>query len=326
MKRIHLAIMLTVWAVALAGCGSSSSSSSSSAASGSAAGGTANCPAAQGGASTSISGASLKIGSKSFAEEQIAAEIAKQALTKAGATVEYTTQEADTQIGTDLQGGKINLLWQYTGTELGTYLQQDTVPSDLHQAFMKAQQLDDAKSLCWVGETPMNDTNGIAIRQADASKYGSTLSDFTTYLSAHSDVKVCILSEFKSRPDGVPGLQAKYGSVWGSYNYIETGTKTAEPNLAKGDCDAGEVFTTDSGIAANNLVVLKDDKGLFPADNLGLIVRSDALKQYPQIATIIDPIAQKMTTDTFLSLNKMVEIDNKKPADVAQAWLQQNGF
>jgi osmoprotectant transport system substrate-binding protein len=72
--------------------------------------------------------------------------------------------------------------------------------------------------------------------------------------------------------------------------------------------------------------VLKDDKGLFPADNLGLIVRSDVLKQYPQIATIIDPIAAKMTTDAFLSLNKMVEIDSMKPADVAATWLQQNGF
>jgi osmoprotectant transport system substrate-binding protein len=323
MKRIHLAIMLTVWTGALAACGSSSSSTGGAApASG---GGTANCPAPQSGASTSLSGASLKIGSKSFAEQQIAAEIAKQALTKAGATVDYSTQEADTQIGTDLQGGKINLLWQYTGTELGTYLAQDTVPSDLHAAFLKAQQLDDAKALCWVGETPMNDTNGIAIRQADASKYGSTLSAFTTYLTAHPDVKVCILSEFKSRPDGVPGLQSKYGAVWGGYNYTEI-AKTAEPNLKSGDCDAGEVFTTDSGIAANNLVTLTDDKGLFPADNLGLIVRSDVLKQYPQIAAIINPIASKMTTDAFLALNKMVEIDNQKPADVAQTWLQQNGF
>jgi osmoprotectant transport system substrate-binding protein len=323
MKRIRLAIMLTVWTGALAACGSSSSSTATTG--GGATGGTANCPAPASGASTSLTGASLKIGSKSFAEQQIAAEIAKQALTKAGATVEYSTQEADTQIGTDLQGGKINLLWQYTGTELGTYLQQDTVPSDLHAAFTKAQMLDDAKALCWVGETPMNDTNGIAIRQADSGKYGSTLSDFTTYLQSHSDVKVCIMSEFKTRPDGVPGLQSKYGSVWGSYNYTEI-AKTAEPNLKKGDCDAGEVFTTDSGIAANNLVVLKDNKGLFPADNLGLIVRSDVLKQYPQIAAIIDPIAAKMTTDAFLSLNKMVEIDSMKPADVAATWLQQNGF
>lgn len=326
MKRIHLAIMLTVWAVALAGCGSSSSSSSASSGSSSgAAGGTANCPAPAAGASTSLAGATLSIGSKSFAEEQIAAEIARQALTKAGATVTYTVQEADPNIGQDLQKGTIDMLWQYTGTELGTYLAQDKVPSDLHQAFVQAQQLDDAKSLCWLGETPMNDTNGIAIRQSDSSKFGTTLSQFTTYLQSHSDVKLCILSEFKSRPDGVPGLQAAYGQVWGGYNYTEIG-KTAEASLKSGDCDAGEVFTTDSGIAANNLVSLTDDKGVFPADNLGLIVRSSVLQKHPQIASIITPIAQKLTTAVFLGLNKMVEIDNAKPADVAKAWLQQNGF
>src|SRR5690242_12977978 len=102
MKRITLAIMLTAWGCALAACGSSSTSSSSASSGGGAAtGGTANCPAPNG-ASTNGSGTSLKIGSKGFAEEQILAELAKQALTKAGFSVDYSTQEADPQLGQDL--------------------------------------------------------------------------------------------------------------------------------------------------------------------------------------------------------------------------------
>ena len=34
----------------------------------------------------------------------------------------------------------------------------------------------------------------------------------------------------------------------------------------------------------------------------------------------------KITTDEITKLNKSVEIDSKKPSDVAAAWLQQNGF
>jgi osmoprotectant transport system substrate-binding protein len=332
MKRITLAIMLTVWGSALAACGSSSSSSSGASSSGggsgsggsTAAGGTANCPAPSG-TSANGNGTKLSIGSKSFAEEQILAEIAKVSLEKHGYTVDFSTQEADPQIGQDLQTGKIDMLWQYTGTELQKYLNVDKPPTDLDAAFEAARAADDAKGLCWIGKAPMDDTNGLAIRSADASKFGSTLTQFTSYISAHSDVKICILSEFKSRADGVPGLAATYGPVWTTYNYTEVG-KTAESNLKAGDCDAGEVFTTDSGIAANNLAVLQDDKKLFPPDNVGLIVRSTVLQQHPDIAAVINPIAAKITTGEITKLNKQVEIDNAKPEDVAKAWLSANGF
>lgn len=329
MKRIHLAIAMGVWAIVLSACGSSSSSSSGGGGTGSgsgATGGTANCPAPASGASLDGQGASLSIGSKGFAEEQIAAEIAKQALQKHNFVVDYSDQGKDPNIGKDLQSGKIGLLWQYTGTELGEYLQADKIPGDLHQAFVQTQQLDDAKGICWVGETPMNDTNGIAVKTADIAKYGSTLSDLTAYMKQHSDVKVCVASEFKSRPqDGAPGLAAAYDPIWSTFGF-QLVDSTAESKLASGDCDAGEVFTTDSAITAKGLTVLKDDKSFFPADNLGLEVRSEVLKKYPQIAAIINPIAQKLTTAVFLSLNKMAEVDNMKPADVARTWLAQNGF
>ncbi|HET9050766.1 MAG TPA: glycine betaine ABC transporter substrate-binding protein [Candidatus Dormibacteraeota bacterium] len=136
--------------------------------------------------------------------------------------------------------------------------------------------------------------------------------------------KVCVMAEFKSRADGIPGLQATYGDVWGSYP-VTIVDKTAEKEIASGQCDAGEVFTTDSGIAANSLTVLQDDKTLFPPDNIGLIVRSQVLKAHPGIAAIVDPIAATITTDVITKLNKMVEIDGQKPADVAKAYLQQIG-
>lgn len=326
MKRIAVAISLTTWAVALASCGSSSSSSSqaSSSAGGNPAAGTTNCPAAPASAANG-SGTTLSIGSKAFSEEQILASIAKSALEKHGYTVQYTTQEADPQIGDDLRAGKIDMYWQYTGTELQKYLGVDKPPTDLDQAFEAARRADDPNGLCWIAKAPMDDTNGIAIRAADAGRYGTTLSQFTSYLQSHADVKVCIMSEFKSRADGVPGLQTTYGSVWGSYSYTEIG-KTAEADLAAGHCDAGEVFTTDAGIAANKLQVLGDDRKLFPPDNVGLVVRSAALKAHPDIAAILDPIAAKLTTDEITKLNKMVDVDNQKPADVAGAWLTQNGF
>ena len=321
MKRIGMAILLTIWSAALAACGGGNSPASSSSSS------SDNASACPAGSGTSGNGASVSIGSKGFAEEQLLATMTQLVLQAHGFNVTYDLQAKDTAIGDAVVKGQIDMLWQYTGTELTDpgYLGLSSVPTDLDQAFALVQQKDAARGLCWVAPAPMDDTNGLAIKASDKGTFGSTLSDFATYLSSHPETKICILSEFRTRPDGLPGLKSKYGGGFGGANYVDVGN-TAEKNIANGDCQAGEVFTTDSPIAANNLYVLQDDKKLFPPDNVGLIVRQSVLQKYPAIAALMAPVAAKITNDVITGLNKQVEIDNKKVSDVARAWLTQNGF
>lgn len=320
MKRIGMAILLTVWMAALAACGGGNSPSSSSSSSGNA----SSCPPGSG---SSGNGASVSIGSKGFAEEQLLATMTKQVLEKHGFSVTYNLQVKDPAIGNAVLNGQIDMLWQYTGTELTNpgYLNLSNVPTDLSQAFTLVQQKDEPRGLCWVAPAPMDDTNGLAIKASDRGTFGDTLSAFATYLASHPTTKICILSEFRTRPDGLPGLESKYGGGYSGASYVDIGN-TAEKNIANGDCAAGEVFTTDSAITANNLYVLKDDKQLFPPDNVGLIVRQSVLQKYPAIAVLMAPVAAKITTDVITGLNKQVEIDNKKVDDVARQWLTQNGF
>jgi osmoprotectant transport system substrate-binding protein len=272
-------------------------------------------------------GTSLKIGAKSFTEEELLAAITKIELEKHNFTIDDSTKAADPAIGQAISGNQIQLLWQYTGTELGAqYLGVTPTIGDLDQAFAKAQQLDAAKGLCWTSETKFNDTNGIGVRSADTAKFGTTLSSFTAYLQQHTDVKICIASEFRTRSDGLPGLTSSYGSVWSSYPGLVDVAAGGEKVLANNQCDAAEVYTTDAALSADNLVALTDDKKLFPADNAGLIVRSDVLAAHPAIANLMAPIAAKLTTDVMVGLNKQVDVDGMSVTAVATAWLSQNGF
>jgi osmoprotectant transport system substrate-binding protein len=317
-----MAILLTVWMAALAGCGGGNTGGAASSSSSS--GVAASCPAGSG---SSGNGASVSIGSKGFAEEQLLATMTQLVLQKHGFNVTYNLQAKDTAIGNAVLNGQIDMLWQYTGTELTDpgYLNLSNVPTDLHQAFQLAAQKDAPRGLCWTSEAPMDDTNGLAIKASDRATFGDTLSAFQTYLASHPSTKICILSEFRTRPDGLPGLESKYGAGYTGASYVDIGN-TAEKNIANGDCAAGQVFTTDSGIAANNLYVLQDDKKLFPPDNVGLIVRENVLQKNPAIAALMAPVAAKITTGVITGLNKQVEVDNQKVTDVAQQWLTQNGF
>ena len=110
----------------------------------------------------------LSIGSKSFAEEQLMAQMTEDVLEAHGFTVTYTFSAADKAIGKALTSGTIDMYWQYTGTELTDYLglQTGSFPTALGAAFTFVQQTDEAHGLCWVAPTQFDDTNGIAIKQS----------------------------------------------------------------------------------------------------------------------------------------------------------------
>jgi osmoprotectant transport system substrate-binding protein len=319
MKRKLLAVIALAIPGTLAACGGGNSGGNPP----TTAGTTATCPT---GSQTSGNGATLSIGSKAFAEEQLMAQMTADVLGAHGFTITNTFSAADKLIGTALTQGTIDMYWQYTGTELGTYLGLTGFPTGLAAAFTYVQQKDLANNLCWVAPTQFDDTNGIAIKSSQTSTFGTSLAAFGSYLTSHASTHVCVLSEFLTRPDGLPGLVSTYG--WpapASFHYIQIGS-TAEKAIAKGQCDAGEVFTTDSAIQVNNEVTLTDDKNLFPPDNAGLVVRSSVLQKYPSIGAWMAPVAAKWTTSVMLGLNAMVEVQNQTVASVAHTWLVQNGF
>jgi len=316
MRRKFITAAALLLPLAAAACGGGNSNAGNNGSSG------ASCATASG---SSGNGAHLSIGSKAFAEEQLLATMTQQVLQAHGFTIDYTFQAKDKAIGQALTGGNIDMYWQYTGTELTDYLNLTGFPTDPTQAFNYVQQQDAPHGICWNAPTQFNDTNGLAIRASDKGTYGSTLTDFGNYLASHPGVKICILSEFRTRPDGLPGLESKYNQSYGQASYTDIGS-TAEKNIASGQCAAGEVFTTDSAIQANNLYVLQDDKNLFPPDNAGLLVRSSVQNQYPAIGALMAPVAAKLDTTTMVSLNAKVEIGNQKVSDVAHTWLVQNGF
>src|SRR6478752_7275340 len=63
--------------------------------------------------------------------------------------------------------------------------------------------------------------------------------------------------EFKTRPDGIPGLKKNYGVEFGKYVVTDVGEPMTVNALKRGQIDAADLFTTDPAIAANDFVILK---------------------------------------------------------------------
>ena len=312
-----VALLMAVAPLTLVACGGGNTPSGT-------AGASTACAAPSG---SSGDGAHVSIGFKPFTEEQLLATITAQVLQAHDFVVDDTFSASDKSIGTALTSGTIDMYWQYTGTELTDYLGLTTgqFPTDLTQAFNFVKQKDVSRGICWTSPAPFDDTNGIAIQASQESTYGTTLSAFGTYLASHPSTSICIEAEFRTRPDGLPGLEKTYNSSYANASYVTVGS-TAEQEVKAGQCAAGEVFTTDAAIKADDLYVLQDDKGLFPPDNAGLLVRQSVLQAHPAIAALMAPVAAKLDTPTVLSLDAMVDLDNESVSSVAHTWLVQNGF
>ena len=86
------------------------------------------------------------------------------------------------------------------------------------------------------------------------------------------------------------------------------------------------VYSTDGGIRAAHLVVLTDDRHDQPVYAPVPLVRAAVLRTYPQIATIVRPLMESLTTDELQKLNARVQIDGESDQEVAAAYLRAKGL
>jgi len=73
-------------------------------------------------------------------------------------------------------------------------------------------------------------------------------------------------------------------------------------------------------------VILEDDKGIQPAQNLIPAVNADFLKDHPDLGDVLNPLSQTLTTDDLATMNAQVDLERKKPEDVAQQYLEDQGL
>jgi len=274
--------------------------------------------------------APIKVGSKDFDEQLLLGQVAMVALEAAGAKpVDKTNIQGSNNTRLALTGGAVDLYWEYTGTGWISYLKQTKPIPDPQKQYDAVLAADAAKGVTWWDRAPANNTYALAQTKATLDKYGvKTLSDYAALAKKDpAAASMCLESEFQSRDDGFPGVEKTYGFTVPTKSQHLLDTAVVYTELSKGGtCNFGEVFTTDGRVASLKLNVIEDDKKFFPNYNPALTVRSDIAKKYPSLEALFKPIADKLTTEKLLALNKEVSVDGKKPRAVAEAWMKSEGF
>lgn len=289
-------------------------------------------------------GGPIRVGSKDFPEEIIIGEMYALLLEGAGLQVERKLNLGGTAVAHQaLVNGDLDVYPEYTGTGLLVILkkQLSDVPGlgpatpaagatpaadavDAVYQYVKAEYQAQF-NLVWLDQTPMNDSQALAVKREFAEEHGLTTISQLVALASTVDLVFSAPVDFEERDDGLKGLRATYGDFQATVNGVAPGIKYQA--LVDGDANVVLAFSTDAEIALNDLVVLEDDKGLWPPYHVAPVVRQEALDANPQLAPALNALAPLLTTEQMTSLNARVIGDEKAdPAAVAKDFLTQQGL
>jgi osmoprotectant transport system substrate-binding protein len=266
-----------------------------------------------------------KVGSKNFTEALLLGELYAQLLEDRDQKVRRRLDLGGTDIAmAALRRGEIDLYPEYTGTALLVVLKHALV-GDAAQTFdyVRAQYAAQF-GLTWLDPAPMNNTEALATTRAISARYGiRTLSDVA---AKAPQLRLGAVPEFVHRPDGLPGLRRVYGGFeFKAVTLLDFGLKYQA--LLAGDVDIVVAFGTDGAIVADDLIVMRDDKHLFPPYQVAPVVRTAALQARPAIATVLNRVAPLLTDRVMQSLNNQIDgAQKREPADVARDFIAQHGL
>src|SRR5271169_1377906 len=230
--------------------------------------------------------------------------------------------------------GQIDIYPEYTGNgALFFRMATDPVWRNRERGYAEIAKLDRAANqLVWLAPAPANNTWVIAMRKDLARReHLATMSDFARYMNGGGDIKLAASAEFVESPSALPAFEASYRFRLTDRQLLTlSGGNTSATLRAAAEgmsgVDAAMAYGTDGAIAALDLVALDDDKGAQIVYAPAPVIREAVLQQYPQIASLLDPVFASLTLATLQQLNAEIAIDGKDAGAVAVSYLKSKHF
>lgn len=263
----------------------------------------------------------VTVGSDSFAEAQIVGEMYAQVLENAGYQVERRLNLDSREIRLPaMEQGQVDIAPEYLASLLSV-LEPDTEPAK--EASAAVDQLEEPLSergLVVLEPSDVVDTNAFVTTQEVAAEHDLTaVSDLA---GVAQDLTLGGPPECPERPFCIPGLKEVYGVEFGDFEALEYGASITA--LSGGAIDVALLFSTDGSIAANDFVLLEDDRDLQAADNITPLVREEALNE--EIERLLNEVSAALDTATITELNRRANVEVEDAADLAREFLEDRGL
>ena len=217
--------------------------------------------------------------------------------------------------------GEFDLYPEYTGTSWEAVLKKEASYNE--SKFDELQkEYKEKYNLEYVNLYGFNNTYGLAVNKDIAEKYN--LKTYSDLAAVSNNLIFGAEYDFFEREDGYKELQKVYNVDFKKKIDMDIGLKYQAMKDKK--IDVMVIFTTDGQLAISDVVVLEDDKKMYPSYRAGTVVRSEILSKYPELKAVLEKLNNILDDKTMADLNYQVESEGKKPEDVAREYLQEKGL
>lgn len=217
--------------------------------------------------------------------------------------------------------GEFDLYPEYTGTSWEAVLKKEASYDE--SKFDELQkEYKEKYNLEYVNLYGFNNTYGLAVNKDIAEKYN--LKTYSDLAKVSNNLIFGAEYDFFEREDGYKELQKIYNMNFKKKIDMDIGLKYQAMKDKK--IDVMVIFTTDGQLAISDVVVLEDDKKMYPSYRAGTVVRSEILSKYPELKPVLEKLNNILDDKTMADLNYQVESKGKKPEDVAREYLQEKGL
>ena len=216
---------------------------------------------------------------------------------------------------------EFDLYPEYTGTSWEAVLKKEGSYDE--SKFDELQkEYKEKYNLEYVNLYGFNNTYGLAVNKDIAEKYN--LKTYSDLAKVSNNLIFGAEYDFFEREDGYKELQKVYNMNFKKQIDMDIGLKYQAMKDKK--IDVMVIFTTDGQLAISDVVVLEDDKKMYPSYRAGTVVRSEILSEYPELKPVLEKLNNILDDKTMADLNYQVESEGKKPEDVAREFLQEKGL
>lgn len=265
--------------------------------------------------------AAIRVGAFDFPESELLAEVFAQALELRDIPVERLGRIGSREtVEPALELGLIDVVPEYAGTMLSFVSLGAWEPSaDSRQTLVALQATLKPRGMIALDPAAAQNRNALVVTNRFAVEHGvRTVSDL---IPLAADLVFGGPRECPERYFCLVGLAEVYGLEFESFIPTPGATVVAEA-LRADEIDVGLLFSTDPMLVGTDLVVLRDDLRLQPAENIVPVVRREALERWgPEVAEALNAVSSRLDNKSLVALNaRALEPDPGLAATVAD-WL-----
>jgi len=254
----------------------------------------------------------ITIGAKSLTEQYLLMKMSALLLKDRGYKVNEMVFLDSPAIRSAMEAGVADLYWEYTTTARIYYHKQSPL-YEPEEAYREVAKTDATRGIVWLSKSTFNSSWALLMRKDISEQlHIYRISDLAKYVrSRNTKMKFATNGEYLTREDGLDRLKQIYDFELPDEQVVAIESDLLSQTVKDGRADVAVGMASDPRIKKNNLVLLEDDRKVFPPYDAAPVILEDTLARHPELGGILNRLSPFITNENMLDLMYQVDILQK---------------